>query len=136
MLKRAVGAVARAIDLTLGRLLRTLLTGLIVGYQRFVSPMLGPRCRFYPSCSAYALQAVRVHGAAKGTALATARICRCHPWNPGGVDHVPAKGRWTSEPYVASESHDVPQPTNPAAQAAASRPAPRPDRPADDRSAA
>lgn len=49
------------------------------------------RCRFYPTCSAYALEAVRVHGALHGSWLALRRLGRCHPWNPGGVDHVPAR---------------------------------------------
>jgi putative membrane protein insertion efficiency factor len=94
MSNRAVQAARRGVDLTVGRVMRALLSGLIVGYQRLISPMLAPRCRFYPSCSSYALEAVRVHGAAKGTVLATARVCRCHPWNDGGVDHVPPKGAW------------------------------------------
>ncbi|MEP7765344.1 membrane protein insertion efficiency factor YidD [Sanguibacter sp. 25GB23B1] len=58
-------------------------------YQRFVSPLLGPRCRFYPSCSSYAITAVEKHGAIKGTWLAARRLIRCNPWNPGGVDDVP-----------------------------------------------
>ncbi len=91
---------------TVGRVVRLLLTVLIVGYRRLISPMLGQRCRFYPSCSAYALEAIQVHGAAKGTVLATARVCRCHPWNPGGVDHVPAVGAWKPEPYVPLTSRD------------------------------
>ncbi|XBH21273.1 membrane protein insertion efficiency factor YidD [Jonesiaceae bacterium BS-20] len=53
--------------------------------------MSGPRCRFYPSCSNYAVQAVRVHGAFKGTGLALWRILRCNPWNLGGIDDVPPK---------------------------------------------
>jgi len=90
---------------------RLVLTGLVLGYKRLLSPMLGPRCRFYPSCSTYALDALQVHGAAKGTALAVARVCRCHPWNPGGVDHVPPKGAWKPEPYVPLTSFDdVPRP--------------------------
>lgn len=48
-----------------------------------------PRCRFHPSCSTYAVEAVRVHGPVRGTWLAARRLGRCHPWNPGGVDHVP-----------------------------------------------
>ena len=106
MIVRPVKAVVRGVDLTLGRAVRALLSGLILGYQRLISPMMGPRCRFYPSCSSYALEAVKVHGAAKGTVLATARVCRCHPWNDGGVDHVPPKGAWRPEPYVALEDHD------------------------------
>jgi uncharacterized protein len=63
----------------------------IVGYQRFISPLLGPRCRFAPSCSAYALTALAEHGAARGLWLAVARIARCHPFHPGGYDPVPAR---------------------------------------------
>ena len=65
------------------------LMALITGYRRFISPLLGPRCRFAPSCSAYALEAVREHGALRGTWLAVRRIGRCHPFNPGGFDPVP-----------------------------------------------
>jgi putative membrane protein insertion efficiency factor len=102
----AVRAVGRLLDATVGRLLRLLLIGGIRVYQKVLSPLLGPRCRFYPSCSAYAVEAIGVHGAGKGTVLAVARIGRCHPWNPGGVDHVPPKGAWKPEPYVPLESHD------------------------------
>jgi len=70
-------------------LVARLLVAALVGYQRFVSPLLGPRCRFYPSCSAYALEAVRVHGAARGSWLAVRRLSRCHPFHPGGLDPVP-----------------------------------------------
>jgi putative membrane protein insertion efficiency factor len=63
----------------------------IRGYQLFISPLLGPRCRFYPSCSAYAVEALTAHGALRGSYLAVRRLLRCHPWNPGGVDHVPPK---------------------------------------------
>ena len=58
-------------------------------YQRLISPLLGPRCRFYPSCSQYAADAIQKHGAIRGTALALLRVSRCHPWHPGGVDLVP-----------------------------------------------
>ena len=57
----------------------------------------GPTCRYYPSCSAYALGAVRTHGPMKGSLLTIGRLVRCNPWSPGGIDHVPAKGlmaRW------------------------------------------
>jgi uncharacterized protein len=66
---------------------------LLTGYRRFVSPLLGPRCRFYPSCSAYALEAVQVHGALRGSWLAARRLSRCHPFHAGGLDPVPAPGR-------------------------------------------
>ncbi|MGH2701795.1 MAG: membrane protein insertion efficiency factor YidD [Actinomycetota bacterium] len=67
------------------------LSGLIGLYRRFVSPLMGPHCRFHPTCSAYALEAIRVHGALRGSLLAAKRIGRCHPWSPGGVDQVPAR---------------------------------------------
>jgi uncharacterized protein len=69
------------------------LMALISGYRRFVSPLLGPHCRFAPSCSAYALDAVRDHGALRGTWLALRRLARCHPFNPGGFDPVPPATR-------------------------------------------
>ena len=64
---------------------------LIKGYQKFMSPLLGDNCRFYPTCSAYAIEALRVHGALKGSLLATWRILRCNPWSRGGYDPVPEK---------------------------------------------
>ena len=64
---------------------------LIAGYQRWISAGLPPTCRFYPSCSAYAVEALREHGLLKGTALAVWRLVRCAPWHPGGVDLVPPR---------------------------------------------
>ncbi|CAM4236221.1 membrane protein insertion efficiency factor YidD [Nocardiopsis rhodophaea] len=61
----------------------------IRGYQRFISPLFPPVCRFYPSCSAYAVEALREHGAARGIWLTVRRIGRCHPFHPGGLDPVP-----------------------------------------------
>jgi hypothetical protein len=58
-------------------------------YRRIVSPLLPPACRFYPSCSAYAIDAIELHGVVRGGALAARRLARCHPWHPGGVDFVP-----------------------------------------------
>lgn len=66
----------------------------IRAYQRLVSPLLGPRCRFQPSCSEYAAQALLRHGVFRGLYLATRRILRCHPWNPGGFDEVPDAFSW------------------------------------------
>ncbi|MEE2041162.1 membrane protein insertion efficiency factor YidD [Nocardiopsis sp. NPDC058631] len=70
----------------------------IRGYQRFISPLFPPVCRFYPSCSTYAVQALRVHGALYGSWLAIRRIGRCHPFHPGGLDPVPPpRGRRSEE---------------------------------------
>lgn len=66
-----------------------LLLALIVGYKRFLSPLLPRVCRFYPSCSTYAAEAIERHGAWRGTILTTRRVARCHPFNPGGYDPVP-----------------------------------------------
>jgi len=66
-----------------------LLLALIGGYRRFISPLLGTRCRFAPSCSAYALEAVQEHGALRGSWLAVRRVARCQPFNKGGFDPVP-----------------------------------------------
>jgi putative membrane protein insertion efficiency factor len=63
----------------------------ILLYRWTLSPLLGPRCRFYPSCSAYALEAVDLYGALRGGWLALRRIGRCHPWHPGGYDPVPVR---------------------------------------------
>lgn len=68
---------------------RRLLAGLVRAYQIFISPLLPPSCRFTPSCSQYALEAVQRHGALKGSWLAARRLARCHPWNRGGYDPVP-----------------------------------------------
>jgi putative membrane protein insertion efficiency factor len=65
------------------------LVGLVRVYQRLVSPLLPPSCRFYPSCSAYAVTALTRHGAVRGSWLAARRVARCHPFHPGGIDPVP-----------------------------------------------
>ena len=66
------------------------LMGVVTGYQRHISPLKGGQtCRFYPSCSQYALEAIRKHGATKGTFLAVRRVLKCQPLHPGGFDPVP-----------------------------------------------
>ncbi len=67
-----------------------ILVALLRGYQRFLSPLLPPRCRFYPTCSEYAVQAVTRHGVIRGGAFAVWRIGRCHPFHSGGYDPVPS----------------------------------------------
>ncbi|HRQ56667.1 MAG TPA: membrane protein insertion efficiency factor YidD [Azoarcus taiwanensis] len=69
--------------------MKSLLLGLIGLYRYGISPMLGRNCRFHPSCSEYAMDAIRAHGALRGTWLALKRVGRCHPFNPGGYDPVP-----------------------------------------------
>ncbi len=73
---------------------RLVLIGLIRGYQRFVSPLFGPSCRLHPCCSQYGLEAVRAHGALKGSLLTGARLVRCNPWTKGGIDPIPRPGQW------------------------------------------
>jgi putative membrane protein insertion efficiency factor len=70
---------------------RNLAVLLLRGYRAVISPLYGDVCRYYPSCSAYALQAIQEHGVAIGTVLGVRRIARCHPWAAGGVDDVPLK---------------------------------------------
>lgn len=69
--------------------MKALLIGILRAYKYLVSPWLGTRCRFYPSCSDYAVEALRKHGLLKGLRLAVWRVSRCHPWNDGGHDPVP-----------------------------------------------
>lgn len=69
--------------------MRSFILTLIRFYQRWISPMLGANCRFYPSCSCYAHEAIARHGALKGFGLAVWRLLRCHPWHAGGYDPVP-----------------------------------------------
>lgn len=69
--------------------MKALLLGLIAVYRYAISPLLGRNCRFMPSCSEYASEAIHRHGSVRGGWLALRRVLRCHPWNPGGYDPVP-----------------------------------------------
>ncbi|MCE1179069.1 MAG: membrane protein insertion efficiency factor YidD [Micrococcales bacterium] len=82
------------------RVLSWPLEALILLYQRVISPLTPPTCRYYPSCSAYALTAIRRHGPLTGTRLAVWRLLRCNPWSAGGVDHVPPR-----EPHGPADTH-------------------------------
>jgi len=88
------------------------LLGVVRFYQRAVSPNLAPRCRFEPSCSTYAAEAITAHGAARGGLLAVRRLVRCAPWHPGGLDLVPPPRRTAGRPGtghgVRSSSTSVP----------------------------
>ena len=99
-MRNAIAAVVRSFKpavVLLGKALwnlpRNFLILLLMAYRKVISPLYGQVCRFFPSCSAYALEAITVHGAVKGSWLAARRLARCHPWNAGGVDHVPAGHR-------------------------------------------
>lgn len=76
-----MGKVASSISKSLSLIIRT--------YRYLLSPLLGDCCRFYPSCSSYALEAMEKHGVVRGCYLSSKRLLRCHPWHPGGIDPVP-----------------------------------------------
>lgn len=88
-MKASVATAAHAVTSTPS----TLLVLAIRGYQSVISPLTGPRCKYYPSCSHYGLEAIQRHGALTGSALAAWRIVRCNPWSNGGVDDVPGPGQ-------------------------------------------
>lgn len=88
---------------SLGFVLTWVLVILIRGYQVVISPILPPTCRFHPSCSAYALGAIRTHGAVKGSLLGGWRLLRCNPWNRGGLDPVPTAGHWLPDVHPNGE---------------------------------
>ena len=76
--------------------------GLIKAYQYGIRPMLGPRCRFFPSCSEYTADAIGEYGVLRGSAMGAMRLAKCHPWHPGGYDPVPEKSTQTS---IAAAAH-------------------------------
>ena len=75
------------------------LIGLVRAYQVMLSPLFGDCCRFHPSCSEYMIEALRVHGAVKGTLLGAWRLLRCHPFGKHGYDPVPPRGAWRNEEF-------------------------------------
>ncbi|MDP5070934.1 MAG: membrane protein insertion efficiency factor YidD [Congregibacter sp.] len=85
MIQRTVATISKTISATL----KALLQAFIRGYQLLFSPWMGQHCRYYPSCSRYAIDAIEEHGPLRGSKLALLRILRCHPWHEGGADPVP-----------------------------------------------
>lgn len=100
-------------------MVRRVLLRLIAFYSRAISPALPPRCRFYPSCSAYAAEAITVHGAGRGSWLALRRLLTCAPWHPGGVDLVPPPRAAVGTVRAGHSSSSTTEPATPPA----SRPA-------------
>jgi putative membrane protein insertion efficiency factor len=96
-----MNATVRRAAWALGAPARWALIGLIHAYRAVFSGWLGGQCRFYPSCSHYGEEAVRIHGAIKGSALAAWRIARCGPFTRGGVDHVPPR---RSKPHASYDA--------------------------------
>ena len=90
-------------DTTVGAGLVLVLTSAIRVYQMTISPLLGPVCRYYPSCSHYGREAISVHRAGKGLLLTVWRLARCNPWSRGGVDLVPPRGTWRAAPARPAE---------------------------------
>ncbi|MBE9116255.1 membrane protein insertion efficiency factor YidD [Lusitaniella coriacea LEGE 07157] len=78
--------------------MKTVLIGLLKFYKRLISPLLPPACRFYPTCSEYAMDAIARFGTLKGSWLATQRLLRCHPFHPGGYDPVPTPEELQQKP--------------------------------------
>ena len=82
--------------------MKHVLVWLLKGYRFAISPLYGQVCRYHPTCSAYALEAVETHGALRGTWLAARRVARCHPWAAGGLDPVPPRTNHRSSPTRSS----------------------------------
>ena len=91
--------------------MRWLLIGLLRGYRVAISPLYGQVCRYHPSCSAYALDAVTTHGSLRGSWLTVRRLSRCHPWAAGGYDPVPPPKSPVREPAVPPRDHAGPCPS-------------------------
>jgi len=82
------------------------LIGLVYLYQYLISPVLGPRCRFFPTCSNYMVEAIQIHGPIKGTLMGLRRLSRCHPYNDGGYDPVPGSENKDSENHQCCDKPD------------------------------
>ena len=111
--------------------LRLLLIALVTIYRKVISPVLPPTCRYHPSCSAYALQSLQVHGVVKGVALSAWRLGRCNPFSKGGLDPVPPRGAWRPDihpdgtpRHPEHAAHAVGLPDNPGTRLAACTPQP------------
>ena len=76
--------------------MKTILIAILRGYKRWISPLLGTNCRFMPTCSEYAMEAIEIHGAAKGFLLGFWRLLRCNPFGKVGYDPPPEKGMWVN----------------------------------------
>lgn len=107
------------------RLLALPLIALVRFYQIVISPLTPPTCRYYPSCSSYAVTALQRFGPLKGTWLAVRRVLRCHPWAPGGVDHVPPRAEPGPAPDASSVDGDMSSPTHQTPARSSGRPTPR-----------
>lgn len=86
---RPISAFFEQLAATIGKFATRMLTAPILFYQRYISPLTPPACRFTPTCSQYALEAIQKHGPLKGLYLAVRRLLRCHPWGGSGYDPVP-----------------------------------------------
>lgn len=116
MVRGAWSGVVWVWDHSIGFVLTWAFIGLISLYRLTISPVLGPVCRYYPSCSAYGLEAMHVHGGLKGLILTTWRIVRCNPFSGGGLDPVPHRGEWRPDILPNGE----PRPASGASQTSAS----------------
>lgn len=98
------------------------LSGPVIAYRRWISPALPNRCRFYPSCSAYALEAIQTRGAARGLLLTLRRLARCHPFHPGGYDPVPGR-EGASSPDAGADNGSMSDRLRPTETGSTSQPA-------------